>query len=183
MIGPKVRELRQQKGLSVNELARVTGFTPSYISQLERNMTDPSISSLRKISSALEVPIYTFLEDDNRQNVIIRSDKRQKFELPDSTLVFEFITPTGFHKGINAKMEIIYFKLEPKSYSGEELLTHRADECIFVIKGEVDIYLGDECHHLFEGDSVYILENTPHKLYNPTHEIVIGTSTVCPPLY
>ncbi|EET84441.1 transcriptional regulator, XRE family [Clostridium carboxidivorans P7] len=66
MLGPKIREIRQEKGLTLNELADKTGLTASYLSQIERNIIDPSLSSLRKISLSLEVPIYTFLTDEKK---------------------------------------------------------------------------------------------------------------------
>lgn len=183
MLGTKIREIRKQKGMTVNELAEKTQFTASYISQLERNIVDPSISSLRKISIILEVPIYTFLEENDRQHIIITRDKRQKLELPNSSIVYEFLTPMAANKEINAKMEIIYFELEPKSWTSDEYLTHEADECIFVTRGQIEVYLGEENYHLMEGDSIYIVENTPHKMYNPTDEKVTGFSNICPPIY
>ncbi|WP_053075335.1 helix-turn-helix domain-containing protein [Clostridium carboxidivorans] len=183
MLGPKIREIRQEKGLTLNELADKTGLTASYLSQIERNIIDPSLSSLRKISLSLEVPIYTFLTDEKKQKVLIKSDKRKKLELPNSSIVYEFITPMASDKEINSKMEIIHFQLEPCSWSSDEFMIHPADECIFIIEGTIELYLAQEKYTLNKGDSIYIQENIPHKFYNPTSKRVIGISSMCPPIY
>lgn len=184
MLGPKIRELRQQKGLTLNELAKKTKLTASYLSQLERNIIEPSLASLRKISAALEVPIYTFLADKTKEHVLITSDKRKKLDLPNSSITYEFLTPMASDKAAQAKMEIIYYQLEPESWSSEDYIVHAADECIFIVKGQIELYLNEEKYIVNQGDSIYIRENIPHRFYNPlTNEKVIGISTICPPIY
>jgi len=66
-LGAKIREVRQKAKLTLNDLASKTGLTASYISQVERGLIDPSISSLRRISAVLEVPLYVFLTDEMEQ--------------------------------------------------------------------------------------------------------------------
>jgi len=183
LYGTKIRSIRQEKGLTLNELADKTDLTASYLSQIERNLIDPSLSSLRKISLALEVPLYSFLTDKKKQNVLIKADKRKKLELPNSSIVYEFITPMAADKEVNLKMEIIYFQLEPYSWSSDEFMVHAADECIFIVDGTIEINLSEEKYKLNKGDSIYIQENTPHKFYNPTSKKVIGISNICPPIY
>jgi transcriptional regulator with XRE-family HTH domain len=183
LLGPKIREIRQEKGLTLNELADKTKLTASYLSQIERNIIDPSISSLRKISVELGVPIYTFLTDEKKQNVLIHAEKRKKLELPNSSIIYEFVTPMASDKEVNSKMEIIYFQLDPCSWSNDELMIHPADECIFIIEGTVELYLAEDKYTLNKGDSIYIQENIPHRFYNPTSEKVIGISSICPPIY
>lgn len=67
-------------------------------------------------------------------------------------------------------MNVIEFKLDSKCYDSDNYIIHNADECIFVTKGKVDIYIENDIHHLEEGDSIYILANTRHKIFNPTDE-------------
>ena len=73
MIGDKIRETRKKNGLSLADLAERIGVSDSYLSQLERNNVDPSISVLRKLSSALNVPIVTFFDATYEEPVVIRS--------------------------------------------------------------------------------------------------------------
>lgn len=183
MLGARIREVRQQKSLTLNELAEKTQFTASYLSQIERDLVEPSLSSLRKISAALEVPIYTFLSSESKQHVVIQSNQRTKLALPNSSIIYEFISPMASNKSANVKMEIVYFQLEAQSWSSDEFIIHAADECIFIIKGQIEIYLDTEKYVLNEGDSIYITENVPHRFYNSGNEIAVGISNICPPIY
>ena len=61
MLGDQIRSIRKRQEITLKELAEKTGLSIGYISQIERNLTDPSLSTLRKISGALGVPTYLFL--------------------------------------------------------------------------------------------------------------------------
>lgn len=183
MLGPRIRQFRQNKGLTLNDIAEMTQFTAGYISQIERDIIEPSLSALRKIAKALGVPVYIFLEEPDIKSIKIKADKRQKLDLPDTNITYEFLTPMVSNRELDPKMVMIYFQLNPESWSSEESIVHNADECIFALKGSVEVYLGEEKHCLSEGDSIYIKENVPHKLYNPGKEKITGISTICPAIY
>ncbi len=183
LLGAKIREIRQQNTFTLNELAEKTQLTASYLSQIERDLIDPSLSSLRKIATALKVPIYTFLAHESKQHVLTKAKQRKKLALPNSSIVYEFISPMASDKSTNIKMEMVYFQLEAKSWSSDEFIIHAADECIFILKGQIEVYLDKEKYILDEGDSIYIIENIPHRFYNSSNEVVIGISNICPPIY
>jgi mannose-6-phosphate isomerase-like protein (cupin superfamily) len=103
-------------------------------------------------------------------------------DLPNSSIIYEFITPIA-DKTSKAKMDIIYFELEPESWSSEEALIHNSDECVLVLKGTIEATVGNSKYVLNEGDSLYIRENSYHRFYNPDKEKATGTSTICPALY
>jgi transcriptional regulator with XRE-family HTH domain len=183
MLGAKIRDLRKAKGMTLAELAEKTQLSSSYISQLERDIIDPSLFSLRKISVAMGVPLYTFLGEESKQMTVIKADRRKKLELPESSVVYEFMTPMGSDQGLKPKMEIIYIKLSPLSWSSDEYITHNADECIIVLKGNVQVYLNKENYSLSQGDSIYISEQVPHKVYNAENQESVILSCICPPIY
>lgn len=184
MLGKKVRDIRHKKEMTLNELSVMTGLTASYLSQLERDIIEPSLASLRKIGKALDVPIYTFLEKEQKEHILIRKDKRKKLDLPNSTITYEFLTPMGYENNTNGNLEVIYHELAPKSWSSDDFIIHTADECIYVISGMIDIFLGEEKHHLEQGDSIFIKSNIPHRFYNPSeHLIARGHSSISPGIY
>ena len=183
LLGRRIREIRHKRKMTLNELAAKTDVTASYISQVEREIIEPSLSSLRKIAVALGVPLFTFLHTDTVDPVVVRANERRKLDLPESSIVYEFVTPMVSDQKVEPKMEIIYFTLEPKSWTSEENITHEADECIFVIEGELKVYLEDADHHLKAGDSIYIKENIGHRFYNPTDEVVKGITNITPAIY
>lgn len=182
MLGEKIRNVRKNKGIKLKELAKRTDLSSSYISQVERCLIDPSIASLKKIAIALEVPIHEFLRDDENKGILIKKEDRIKLELPRSNVSYEFLTPTKIKNTI-PKLQIVYMKMEPLNWGYEGFASHLADELIYVEKGEIDVYLGDEKYHLTKGDSLYIQENTPHKIYNCSEKISEIVFSMSPPIY
>lgn len=183
LLGNRIREIRHKRKMTLNELASKTDVTASYISQVERDIIEPSLSSLRKIAVALGVPLFTFLHNDTMDPVVVRAAERRKLDLPESSIVYEFVTPMVSDQKVQPKMEIIYFTLAPRSWTSDENITHEADECIFVIEGELEVYLEDKNYHLKAGDSIYIKENIGHRFYNPTDEVIKGITNITPAIY
>ncbi|MBV1757774.1 MAG: XRE family transcriptional regulator [Dethiosulfatibacter sp.] len=182
MLGTKIREIRKNNGMTLNELAEETKFTASYLSQVERELIEPSLSALRKISNVFGVAVYYFLADEEKSHILVKSNERKRLDLPNSSIVYEFITPIA-DKSLETKMDIIYFEMEPVSWSSEEFLIHNSDECVLVLEGTIEVHIEEQKYTLNEGDSLYIRENSYHKIFNPKEEKATGISTICPALY
>ena len=71
-LGDRVRERRQQLGLSLRDLAERSELTASFLSQVERGVTSPSIDSLRRVANALDVPVFHFLLEPDRESPVVR---------------------------------------------------------------------------------------------------------------
>ncbi|NMA48711.1 MAG: cupin domain-containing protein [Tissierellia bacterium] len=183
MIGSKIKQARLNKKMTLKDLAEKTDFTAGYISQLERDIIEPSLSSLRKIATCLNVPLFAFLENTEIQTAVIHSDKRQKMQFSDSNIVYEFLTPLGSSQESSPKMVVLYVQIEPGTWSNDEWLTHSAEECIFVLRGTVDVLTRDKQYRLNDGDSLYIHENTPHKIFNPGTKKAITISAMTPAIF
>lgn len=184
VLGNRIRETRKKRGLTLSVLAKESGFSPSYISQLERNITDPSISALRKIATVLEAPLYTFLDpQEPQQATVIRANRRQRLKLPGSTVIYQFLSPMASFTAQNPVLEIIYFELNAKSWSREDYSIHLAEECIIVLRGKMTLDLFDKTYELREGDSIYIRENVRHRVYNPGDKKAAAIMCITPPVY
>ncbi len=112
MLGNKIREIRMSKGLKLSRLAEKQIISTSYISLLERDLTSPSISSLRKIAESLEVPLFHFLIEESKSSILVRKDER-KLALPNSNIIHEYVTPVPMGNQVKPKQEIIYTELDP----------------------------------------------------------------------
>ena len=78
-IGEKISLIRKKQNLSIRDLAKLAEVTPSLLSQIERGLANPSVNSLKSISSALNVPLFTFfMSEVNKEELIVRSDNRKK---------------------------------------------------------------------------------------------------------
>lgn len=181
LLGDKVREARKSKHITLEQLAEASGLTASYISQLERNLTEPSISSLRKIAQELQMPIYAFLEEESPQTFVIRRGRRKSLRLEQSGIEYEYLTPLGANR--NPMMEIVEFKLKPGKWTNDDYLRHSlSEECIVVLEGALTVDCMDQTYILEQGDSIYLNNNTPHNIYNHTDKNAAALFFATPPV-
>lgn len=178
MIGAKIRQKRQEKGMSLKELAESTDLTASFLSQVERDLAEPSITSLRKIAGALEVPIFYFLLENESTSPVVRRDERKILKFPESQLAFELLSPD-----LNRQMEVMMAKIEVGASSCDEPLSHPGEEFIFVLRGQMRVDIGDDTYLLDECDSIYFFAAIPHKLTCVGEEDLVIISAITPPRF
>lgn len=176
MNGFKIRQLRLAKGLTLNELACLTQTTAGYISQLERDLVDPSLSTLRKIACTLDIPLFSLLDTSDEAAMIIRHNRRQKIAFSDSNVILEILTPKS--ETSPEDVFVLTFELPAQKWSNDERVSHNVDECFYAQKGQLEVLVGDTAYILQEGDSIYIKANTPHNIYNPGAETATGVSAM-----
>lgn len=178
----RIKEIRLKKGYILADIAKKTGYTVSFLSQIERGLKSPSLEALRRIAESLEVSIIHFIMDYD-DSCLIQKDKRKKFIVPEIDTVYEFITPTISEESIKPNMVGMYIKVKPKSWVSKKMVSHSAQESIFVIEGEVEVHLYDKVYKLQEGDSFYIREHIPHDIFNPNDEPATVIGYISPAIY
>lgn len=180
MLGAKIRKRRTELGFNLQDIANRTGLTPSFISQVERDQVEPSISSLRKIAQALEVPIFYFLVDDSNHKMVTRSHERRVLELPGSGVRYELLSPADF---AGRKMEVVVTRMAPGASSHDHPFTHPGEECIVVQRGRALIQVAGEEYVLEPGDSIYILASIPHRVSNAGDDELEILAAITPPAF
>jgi len=150
MIGERIRIRRQELGMSLRDLAEKINLTASFLSQIERDLADPSIKSLRKIADALGVPILYFLAEAENPSPVVRKAERKKLLLPHARVAYELLTPD-----LNRKMEMFITHVNPALNNIAQPLVHPTEECIFVLEGRLVVELDDAEYNLEPGDSIY----------------------------
>lgn len=176
MLGTKIRDKRTEMGMNIKELAEKTGLTSGFISQIERGLAEPSITSLRNIANELGVAVFYFLIDDVDKNPVVRKEERQILKFAKSDLTYELLSPD-----LNRQMEMVMVKLQTGQSTSEELFSHSGEEVIYVLQGIMWIKIGEEEYTLAEGDTIHFSCNTPHKLTNTGQTEFIGISVSTPP--
>lgn len=177
-LGDRIRVRRRELELSLRELAERVGLTASFLSQIERDLASPSIESLRKISDALEVPIFYFLVEPDAKSPVVRRDKRLRLTLPDSHLTYELLTPD-----LNRKMEVFIAEVEPGDDNIAMELRQYTEECIYVLEGQLEMQLGEEVYLLDPGDSVYFEGPLLHRLTARGDETLRFISAITPSIF
>ncbi len=177
-LGQRIRTAREQKKLTLDELALKTGLTKSFLSQVERGKSNPSLSSIRLIVQELNIPLVSLFENPtkNLSGVVVRKNKRKNFQLPDSTLNFELLSPD-----LKRQMEIIRVIAPPDGRS--EYMAHEGEEWGYVVKGRIRLTVGNEEFELEEGDTAYYSSEIPHGWVNETDDEVELIWAITPPSF
>jgi len=166
-VGEKIRELREKKGLSLQELANRTGYSSAILSQIENHLISPPLGALIKISKALEVRVGTFFGDEpGEPYAIVRKDERKlisRFASKEGISYGYSYESLGFDKR-DRHMEPFLVTLEPATVKSEKLSTHEGEEFIFVLEGEMEAILGSHKDILHPGDCIYYDSTIPHKV-------------------
>ena len=178
-LSERVQRLRQQRGLSLEELAAASDVSASFLSQLERGIGNPSFLTLTKIARALSTPIgYLFGEEPSAANGIVRRHKRKRLIPPNVDLVYELITPD-----LNRPFEVVSIEIAPGMAEPDSPFLHSGEECVLVLEGEVAFHLGDEMYRLGQGDSITFPGHVPHWANNPGKKNASLIVVIAPPAF
>ncbi len=166
-VGEKIKKLREEKGVSLQEFAEKSGFSSALLSQIENHMVSPPLGTLIKLSKALGVEIGYFFEDvreapytlvrhNERKNISrVASKMGKKYGYSYESLAFD---KKGRH------MEPFLVTLEPSTVKDQHLYSHEGEEFIFVLEGKMSVQLADHTDILEPGDSIYFDSIMPHRV-------------------
>jgi transcriptional regulator with XRE-family HTH domain len=180
MIGEKIRSIRKNKNLTIVELSEKINVTSGYISQIERDLISPSLSVLKRLSQALDVPLSVlFLDKSDTDVVTIPQNERTKVKLNNINVELEFITPL-LKNGDKAGCEAFLFRLNPKTWASNHGIIHDSKECIYVLRGEIECHVGDKIYTISKGDSIIVPENNNHMIYNRNEDVSEALCIITP---
>ena len=182
MLGDQIRSIRKRQEITLKELAEKAGLSNGYISQIERNLTDPSLSTQRKISGALGVPTYLFLGDEPHGSLTLRKEEMIQLSQPNSNVRYQIMSPMPTGE-FEPQSLVARFELAPRSVDGELPVIHPSEEIVLLERGTVDVIIDGTPVRLEAGDTTLIRSNLPHILSNPTDEMVMGYSILTPAVW
>jgi transcriptional regulator with XRE-family HTH domain len=158
-IGKHLRQLRQQRGLSLAEVARQVGISVGFLSALERSHMGGSVGTLSKLARFYKTNILNFF-DPSESNTRLVSPRDRKVLEAGPGVRMELLA-WG-----NTVMEPHLFRIAPKAGSGE-FYSHEGEEFLYVLQGELRISVEKKDYRLKSGDSFYFESATPHRWSNP----------------
>ena len=147
-VGARLRSLRRERGLTIEQLAAATGLTKGFISQLERDRTAPSLSSIARICDALGVRLSTIFEREPAPALVRRQER--------PTVESSFSTQSHLLSSRDeARFQAIESVVAPGEGAGDELTSLPGEmEFVYVLEGSLELRVGDEVHLLEEGDAL-----------------------------
>src|SRR3990170_3585389 len=166
-VGEKIKTLREQKGLSLKDVADFSGFSTALLSQVENHLVSPSLGTIIKLAKALGVQVGDFLgETEGEPFAIVRKDERKtvsRFASKEGVKYGYSYESLGFEKK-NRHMEPFIVTLEPATVKTSKTSVHEGEEFIFVLEGEMEVILGNHTDVLYPGDSIYYDSTIPHRV-------------------
>jgi transcriptional regulator with XRE-family HTH domain len=178
-VGERLRVIRSRRRQTLREVAERAGLSESFLSQVERGRASASVASLRRIADALGIAISDLFQpaEASRPRVLRRDDRPSlAFGILGRKLL---LTPKPLDH-----LEVFVGELDPEGSTGAEQYAHGDSEELFVvIRGTVQLELGDELFELEAGDSIDYRSAVPHRISNLGDDVAEVMWIISPPSY
>ena len=157
-IGERIRALRIERGLTQEELADRAELSKGFISQMERDLTSPSIATLEDVLTCLGTDLSTFFSQQGESRQVVFSDEDYFVKNDaDRRNRIEWIVPNAQKN----RMEPIRLTLEPGGHTMQDD-PHEGEEFGYVVRGRITVHIGKEEFHAGKGDSFYLYPEKEH---------------------
>ena len=178
-IGIRIKSIREEKGLSLDQLSKLTGFDVELLSNIESSKVQPQLGTIIKLSKALDSAFGRIVSGvgdklysvtrKNEQKIVSRSTSRKGRK---QLYTYKSLAPEV--KGRHMEALVVQLEENPE----DEMSVHEGEEFIYVLNGTVLLNIGGDKFELEPGDSVYYLSTTPHLIASKS-----GKATILAVLY
>lgn len=161
-LGTRLRALRQQRGLSLRALAKLSELSPNTISLIERGVTSPTVSSLHQLASALGIPIDSLFVDRAEKARVILTRANERSRSGSASVVLESLAH-GLEEQTCAPFVAT---LKRGASSGRRLMSHSGHELVYCLEGALEYEIEGRQYPLEPGDSLLFHAELPHRWRN-----------------
>jgi quercetin dioxygenase-like cupin family protein len=187
LVGERIRQLRNDKGLTLRELADLTGRSIGFLSQVERGLSSISLTALRDIAASLGRPMTEFLDvagddldSDSRGPVwtLTRAEEGSSEVLFSGTRRYQLLSA----RAPGLVLEPLLVHIAPGGIV-EDIDPHAGEEFAYVLKGQLLFVIDGQEHRLGPGDSIHLRANVAHRIHNDGDEPTVVVSVLTPRLF
>ncbi len=162
-IGVRIKKLREEKNLSLDELSKLTGFGVDFLENIESNKVQPQLGTVIKLSKALDSAFSRLVSEvgDKLYSVTRKSEEKpvsRSTSQKGKKQIYKYKSLAAEVKGRHMEALIVQLEENP----GEEMSVHEGEEFIYILDGVAVLKIGEDVFDLNPGDSVYYLSTTPH---------------------
>ncbi|MEO0391505.1 MAG: helix-turn-helix domain-containing protein [Pseudomonadota bacterium] len=179
-LGADLRALRKGRGLTLAGMAEALGRSVGWLSQVERDLSSPSISDLREIAALLGVPISMLFKHDagpaEEAGYVVRAGTRRPIGARDAGLVEELLSPD-----LTDDFEMVHSTFLPGA-ALDETVTRPTQEVGVILSGQLDLTIGARTFTLNPGDS-FRVRGEPFRWANPYNAPCVAVWVIAPPIY
>jgi DNA-binding XRE family transcriptional regulator len=162
-VGSQLRQLRQSIGVSMRELARMSGLSANALSMIERGKTSPSVSTLYKLATAIGVPITAFFRSEPTQKEVVFCKASERARVPFMRGLWEGLGGESFI----GRVEPFMLTLESGASSGPFGIEHSGHEFVLCLRGQLEYQVENEHYLLESGDTLLFAAQLRHRWRNP----------------
>ncbi len=178
-VARRLRQLREQEGLSQRELAKRAGVTNGAISLIEQNKVSPSVASLKKLLDCIPISLAAFFTMDLEHTDDVVFTRASQPDLGQDDISYFLVGASRSDRRMTVLREV----LQPGADTGREMLQHQGEEGGVVMQGTLELTVGDQVQRLRRGDGYYFDSATPHRFRNIGSSELIIVSTNTPPSF
>lgn len=162
IIGNKLKDIRNKRNLSLDEVTKLTGVSKAMLGQIERGQSNPTVSTLWKIATGLKVSFSFFIDENQDDLKVVNQDEINPIIEDDDKMRLFPIFPFDANKGF----EIFTIELEPECNHISTPHNNGVEEYIIVTEGEIELSVNDKKFILKKGNSIKFVANKPHVYKN-----------------
>lgn len=183
LVGTEIRKLRKMRKMTLSNLGDVTGLSVGYLSQIERNLSSPTVKALFDISHALGVSINWFFHEgesaqQDEEQFVVRHSKRRSIRYEAG------ITDQLLNTSAVQSFEFLYSTFEPQATTERaDPYAHEGEECGIVISGQLQLFIDGTVYSLQAGDSFSFPSTLKHSYFNPVDDKAEVIWCTSPPSY
>ena len=185
-LGNEIRQLRKVRGITLQQMALATGKSVGFLSQVERNLTRPSVAALQDISEALSVHIGWFFPEDGtgpagEREFIVRKNHRRRLTYSElSGTEYLGLQDHLLSANLNGELALGISRYEPGASTGDDSYAHDGEEAGMVLSGRLELSIDGRVYLLEAGDSFSFSSRLKHRYANPSNSedsVVIWANT------
>lgn len=165
VIGNKLKDIRNKRNLSLDEVTKLTGVSKAMLGQIERGQSNPTVSTLWKIATGLKVSFSFFIDENQDDLKVVYQDEINPIIENDNRMRLYPIFPFDANKGF----EIFTIELESGCNHMSKPHNSGIEEYIIVTEGEIELIIGDVNCILKKGNSIKFIADKPHVYKNVTN--------------
>ncbi len=198
-LGETIRDERRKRKLTLERLSEKTNLSKSFLSQVERGLAQPSISSLKKIAQEFAISVVDLFSLELKEKArmdppvavgkngqpyvedvkVVRANRRKSLTLPGSRVSYDLLTPD-----LNRLVEVIYLRTNPAENSGDEpVIDPPGEKFGVVLKGTLEVRIKEDIYELQSGDSIYFPAHFPHSWCGVGNEPIAAIWVLTPPRF
>ena len=178
-LGADMRALRKARGLTLSDLADTLGRSVGWLSQVERDMSEPSITDLRHIAKTLDVSVSSLFRSaapEHEQGMIVRAASRRPIGSRSAGLVEELLSPD-----LTDDFEVVHSTFEAGGQI-TEAVTRPTQEVGYIVAGRLTLWIAGKTYELCAGDS-FRIRGEPFRWMNPHSTPCVAIWVIAPPVY